>query len=86
MIEFIDKTSDRNGTPINRKVMMAVQGFVGCETVINADGSITETNADGEVKTTLFNPDGSITEMFVGEKEITKTTTFDSGKIKEVIT
>lgn len=85
MIEFIDKTSERGGTPINRKAMMAIQGFVGSETVINADGSITETNADGEVKTTFFNPDGSITETFVGEKEITKTTTFDSGKIKEVI-
>lgn len=86
MIEFIDKTSTQNGTPINRANLMAIQGFVANTTVFNADGSITETNGKGETLTTTFNSDGSITEKFVGSKTITKTTTFDaSGKIMEVI-
>ena len=86
MIDFIDKTTEKAGTPINRKNMMALQGFIAKTTVFNADGSITETNADGDIKTTVFNSDGSITETFVGEKTITKTTTFNSdGSITEVI-
>ena len=86
MIDFIDKTSEQSGTPINRKHLMAVQGFIGSTIVFNADGSITETNADGQTQTTVFNPDGSITETFTGEKTITKTTTFhDDGRITEVI-
>jgi diaminopimelate epimerase len=86
MIDFIDKTSEQNGTPINRKNMMALQGFIAKTTVFNADGSIMETNADGDIKTTVFNSNGSITETFVGEKTITKTTTFNSdGSITEVI-
>lgn len=86
MREFIDKTSEQAGTPINRENMMAIQGFEAQTTVFNADGSITETNAAGQTKTTVFNPDGSITETFVGEKTITKTTNFDSnGGISEVI-
>lgn len=85
MIDFIDKTSEQKGTPVNRKNLMAIQGFEAQITTFNADGSITETNADGHTKTTTFNADGSITEKFVGEKTITKTTTFSSGKITEVI-
>ena len=86
MIEFIDKTSEQDGTPINRENLMAMQGFVANNTIFNDDGSITETNSNGEVLTTVFNDDGSITETFVGEKTITKTTTFnDDGSISEVI-
>lgn len=86
MVEFIDKTSEQNGTPLNRENLMAIQGFVAKTTVFNNDGSITETNANGHTKTTVFNADGSITETFVGEKTITKTTIFsDDGKISEVI-
>ncbi len=85
MKEFIDKTADREGTKINRAALMAVQGFIGCVTVHNEDGSITETNADGHKKTTVFNADGSITETFVGEKTITKTTSFNSDTITEVL-
>ena len=78
MIEFIDKTTARNGTRINRATLMT--------TVVNSDGSITETNGSGHTLTTTFNSDGSITEEFVGEKIITKTTTFDAdGSIEEVI-
>lgn len=86
MIDFIDKTSEKSGTPINRSNLMAVQGFESKTTVFNTDGSITETNADGNTLTTTFNTDGSITEKFVGEKTITKTTVFNiDGSIKEEI-
>ena len=85
MIEFIDKTSEQAGTPINRENLMAIQGFIAKNTVFNADGSITETNGKGEALTTVFNDDGSITETLVGAKTITKTTTFNEGGISEVI-
>ena len=74
MQEFIDKTSTQEGTKINRKAMMAVQGFQGINTVFNSDGSITETNSDGHTLTTTFNADGTITETFTGKKTITKNT------------
>lgn len=74
------------GTPINRENLMAMQGFIANNTVFNADGSITETNSKGETLITTFNADGSITETFVGEKTITKTTTFGTnGSIEEVV-
>ena len=86
MIEFIDKTSTVSGTPINRANLMAIQGFIAKTTVFNADGSITETNGNGETLTTTFNTDGSITETFVGSKTITMTTTFnDDGSIINTI-
>lgn len=85
MIDFIDKTSSQNGTPINRKNLMAMQGFEAITTTFNSDGSITETNASGQKKTTVFNADGSITEKFVGEKTITKKITFEKNKITEAI-
>lgn len=65
---------------------MAIQGFIAQTTVFNADGSITETNSKGQTKTTSFEDDGTVKEVFVGEKTITKTTTFDeNGNISEVI-
>lgn len=86
MIDWIDETSEQLGTEFSRKNMMAIQGFDTSSTVFNKDGSITETNKDGQIKTTIFNSDGSITEKFVGEKTITKTTTFNNdGSISEVI-
>lgn len=86
MIEFIDKTTEQDGTAINRETLMAMQGFIANNTVFNADGSITETNGKGETLTTIFNEDSSITETFVGEKTITKTTIFnEDGSISEVI-
>lgn len=86
MIDFKDKTTEQSGTPINRENMMAIQGFVANNTVFNADGSITETNDNGEVLTTRFNEDGTISETFVGEKTITKTTIFNGdGSIAEVL-
>ena len=86
MIEFIDKTSSRNGTRINRAALMAMQGFIAKTTVFNADGSITETNGSGHTLTTKFNSDGSITETFVGERTLIKITTLNSdGSITETI-
>lgn len=87
MIEFIDKTTARNGTRINRATLMAMQGFMAETIVFNADGSITEINGSGHTLTTTFSSDGTVvTERFVGEQTITKTTTFKAdGSIEEVI-
>lgn len=86
MIEFIDKTSEQSGTPINRANLMSLQGFEPTETVFNSDGSITQTNSHGETLKVIFNSDGSISEVFTGEKTITKITKFSqNGKITEVI-
>ena len=86
MQEFIDETSEKQGTPINRKNLMAIQGFINQNTTVNADGSIVQVNSDGQRLTTTFNDDGSITETFVGKKTITKTTSFGlDGSISEVI-
>ena len=86
MKEFIDKTAGKSGTKINRKNLLAIQGFIAKKIEFQPDDSILETNSDGETLTTKFNNDGSITETFVGEKTITKTTIFDTdGKITEVI-
>ena len=86
MYDFVDKTTSEAGTPINRKAMMAVQGFQTKTTTFNTDGSITETSADGQTLTTVFNVDGSITQTFVGDKTIVKTTTFNAnGSITEVL-
>lgn len=87
MYEFIDKTSSKNGTPINREALMAIQGFISTNTVFKEDGSIEETNSKGQKKTTTFKNDGSVVEVFVGEKTITKTITFDevNGTITEVL-
>lgn len=82
MRDFIDKTKERNGTPINRDIMMALQGFD--DIVISFDeNSIIETNSKGEIHTTVFESD-KIIEVFEGEKKITKTTFFEkNGNIKE---
>lgn len=86
MKEFIDKTAGQSGTKINRKNMLAIQGFLNNTTVFQGDNRIIETNSDGETLTTIFNSDGTITEIFVGEKTITKTTSFlADGSIVEVL-
>ena len=88
MKNFIDEIpSVREGTPINRTAMMALQGMENSATVFNNDGSISETYTDGTL-VTVFNDDGSITETFTATsgEVITKTTTFNSdGSISEVI-
>ena len=86
MLEFIDKTSEKNGTAINRYSMMAIQGFVDSELVINDDGSITQTFGNGErLTTTIDKENNTITEKFEGEKTIIRTTTFDGKIIRTVI-
>lgn len=86
MVEWIDKTADQNGTPINRANLMAMQGFIGLNIAYDNDGSIIETNSNGETLKTIKNSDGSYTQIFTGEKTITKTTTFnENGTITEVI-
>lgn len=73
MQDFIDKTEAASGTPLNRANLMAIQGFVPCEVKISSN-QIEETYGNGCKLTTTFNDDGSITEVFVGKKTITKTT------------
>lgn len=86
MIEFIDKTNDTNGTPLNRANMMGIQGFEDSELTFNDDGSIVETNSKGHTLTTIFNNDGSIVERFEADKTITKITRFsESGVTSEVV-
>lgn len=86
MIEFIDKTSTQSGTPLNRASMMAIQGFVAKKVEFLDSGEIKEENKNGEVKTTIFNDDGSITIRFVGKKTITKKILFgNDDSITEVI-
>ncbi len=85
MIEFIDKTSEQSGTPVNRENLMALQGFIATNITFNDDGSRIETNAKGETLTITMG-NGQIVETFEGEKTITKTTNFNSnGSITEVI-
>lgn len=86
VIEFIDKTTEQAGTPINRENLMALQGMENnnVDIVENEDGSITvtETNNDNHTLTVNIteNEDGSTTivETFVGEKTIVKTTTINA--------
>lgn len=86
MIEFIDKTVEGIGTKINRKNLMAIQGFIGNNITFNEDGSVVEVNSEGQTKTTTFNADGTITETFVGEKTIVKNINFNNdGSITEVV-
>lgn len=84
MVEFIDKSPTNNGTPINRANMMAIQGFQELNTEFLEDGSIVQTDAEGHTLTTVFDSDGSIREIFQGEKKITKITKFlEDGSILE---
>ena len=79
---------DEAGTPLNRAILMALQGFESVTTVFDTDGNITETNADGEVLKTSFGSDGTMVEAFTGNNgmTITKTTTFNAdGSISEVL-
>ena len=85
MQDFIDKIPDVTpGTKINRKAMMAIQEFIG-KTTVFSQGKITETNADGHTLETTFGTN-TITQVFTGEKIITKTVTFNSdGTISETV-
>lgn len=77
-----------DGTPLNREVFMALQGFCATDTVFNEDGSITEINVLGETMVTTFNEDGSIEEVFTNANglKIGKKTSFnEDGSISETL-
>ena len=85
MKEFIDETAESGGTPINRKNMLAIQGFID-KNITFEDNTIVEINSNGEKLITTFNDDGSVTETLIGEKTITKKIQFNSDEsITEVI-
>ena len=84
MIDFIDKTTEQTGTPINRENLMAMQGFSNCNTYedVNELGEkqIIEDYIDRNEKLiTTFKTTGEIEEKLVGEKTIAKTYSFGVG-------
>lgn len=81
MIDFIDKTSEQNGTPINRQNLMAIQGYQG-ETVTFNDNNIIKSNNKNEIETITFE-DNKIIKKFVGEKTITQTIIFSENGYKK---
>lgn len=85
MIDFIDKTSEQNGTPINRANLMAIQGFCA-NTVVWDFNTVTETSSAGDTLKTTFE-EGKITQVFTGkDKTITKTRTIEeNGNYSEVL-
>lgn len=74
MIDFIDKTTEQNGTPINRENLMAIQGYQN-EGVTFGD-TITKINDKGETETITF-LENQIIKRFVGEKTVNQTITFN---------
>ncbi len=68
MLEFIDKTSESSGTKLNRINMMALQGYQ-TETVEFGENSITKTNSNGDVETTVFEGN-KITKNIVGKSSM----------------
>lgn len=72
MIDFIDKTAEKAGTPINRANLMAIQGFVASTVSVRENGIITQENSKGEILTIApWTIDGTRQIMFKGEKTIT---------------
>lgn len=66
---------------------LALAGFTACDTTFNVDGTITQTDKIGNVKTTTFVSKQKINEEYVlasGDR-YTKTTTFGSNSITERI-
>lgn len=80
MREFIDETTEKNGTEINRSNMMAVQGYQN-EDVTFGD-TITKTNDKDETETISF-VGNQIFKTFVGEKTIKQTITFSKNGYKK---
>lgn len=87
MVNWVDHIDGEvEGTPVNRKNLMAMQGFESVKTTFGS-GTITETNEQGEKMVTSFGG-GNIVEYFTGANgiTITKTTTFNAdGSISEVL-
>ena len=74
MIDFIDKTSEQNGTPINRGNLMAIQGYQNED--VTFGNTITKINDKGETETITF-LGNQIIKRFVGEKTVNQTITFN---------
>ena len=82
MIEFIDKTSEQNGTPINRETLMAMQGYQNES--IEFGNTIIKRNDKDEIEEITFG-NNQIIKKFIGEKTITQTITFtENGYTKEL--
>ena len=82
VIDFIDKTSEQDGTPLNRENLMGIQGYQK-ETVVFGD-TIIKTNDKDETETITFT-ENQIIKQFVGKKNITQTITFtENGYTKEL--
>lgn len=74
----------QNGTPINRDIMMALQGFDALTTTFS-NGKITQTNKDGDTLEVTFSSGKVVSKFTSGSQVITKTTTFSSNRVTEVI-
>lgn len=76
------------GTPLNRKAMMDLQGFHTVDTEFKSDGSIVETNDVGDTLTTTF-PKGLISlEVFRpvdGIMCLSRKTYMVNGKVREEV-
>lgn len=86
MKEFIDQTPEMAGTPINRKNLLAMQGFNSKTIRLMPDNSLEIINSDNERLLIKFDND-KIIETLIGQKTITKTTSFspESNSITEVM-
>ena len=86
MIDFIDETTEKEGTPLNRKNLMGIQGFENKTITVNPDGSITETNNDtGHTTTTRIEANGNIVVTFQGEKTTIKKISISENVIRESV-
>lgn len=77
-IEYADDPT-YDGTPINRKSMMAIQGFIGATTTFNSNGDISQNFDNGNRTIVKFLEDGSIEQILIDSEgqSITKKTIFE---------
>lgn len=88
MVDFIDKLGLQSGTPLNRANLMAIQGFEAITLTKPNANTWVETNSTGDVLTTTYNDDGTITKKYVGNssnKTITQTVTLTAKGTTEII-
>lgn len=87
MVNWIDEVPGTiEGTPVNRKNLMDMQGFNNYTLVISEDGNtITETSDGGTLETVISGD--TITETFTGAdgKVIKQTTTIDGLNIEGAV-
>lgn len=85
MIDFVDKTSEQEGTPLNRANLMALQGFQATEISVDENNVITETDASGAtLQIYPLSLSGIIEYHYAGvSKEITLNIRLADGKIKK---